>query len=105
MSDESIYMLNALWFKKDGGKELYQQYLDAALPFINAVGGRKLDSYVPDRNVIGEFDADLVFFIEYPSWEAFKEFMWNPDYRSDVVPLRENAITNSLLIRCVKPTA
>lgn len=105
MSDKKIYMLNALWFKEDGGEEMYQQYLSKAMPFITAVGGRKLDSYVPNRAVIGEFDADLVFFIEYPSWEAFKTFMWNPDYQREVVPLRENAIRNSLLIRCARPTA
>jgi len=100
MSDESIVMLNALWFKPEGGRELYAQYLDAALPFIEAVGGEKLPSYEPDRAVIGEFDADLVFFIRYPSWEAFKKFLCNEEYREKAVPLREAAITSSLLIRC-----
>lgn len=100
MSDQTIVMFNALWFKKDGGREMYAEYLEAALPFVEAVGGKKLDSYEPDRSVIGEFDADLVFFIQYPSWDAFKQFMWNEEYQEKAVPLRESAIENSLLIRC-----
>ena len=100
MSDQSIVMFNALWFKQDGGRELYAKYIDAAKPFIEAVGGKKLDDYEPDRAVIGEFDADLVFFVQYPSWKAFKQFMWNDDYREQAVPLREAAIEKSLLIRC-----
>jgi uncharacterized protein (DUF1330 family) len=100
MTEQAIVMLNALWFKAEGGKELYAQYLEAATPFIEAVGGRKLPSYMPDRSVIGEFDADLVFFVEYPSWDAFKTFLWNEEYRERAVPLREAAIEKSLLIRC-----
>ena len=99
-SDQSIVMLNALWFKPEGGRELYKQYLETALPFIHAVGGEKLESYEPDRALIGEFDADLVFFIRYPSWEAFKQFLWNEEYQATAVPIREAAISHSLLIRC-----
>jgi len=68
MSDEKVFMLNALWFKEDGGSETYEEYIKLASPFIAAVGGKKLDAFQPERAIIGEFDADLVFFIEYPNW-------------------------------------
>lgn len=32
MADEKVYMLNALWFKKDGGAEKYAEYAAAAGP-------------------------------------------------------------------------
>ncbi len=95
-------MLNALWFKPDGGEQLYKEYLDLAIPMIEAVGGRKLKSFVPDRAIIGEFDADLVFFIEYPSWQAFRTFANSAEYHA-IAYKREEAITNSLLIRCGRP--
>jgi len=102
MSDEKVYMLNALWFKADGGRETYKEYVKLASPFIAAVGGKKIESYQPDKALIGEFDADLVFFVEYPSWTAFKEFVGNQDYQQNAVPIREKALANSLLIRCSK---
>lgn len=97
---DKIVMLNALWFKADGGRERYAEYAKAAAPYVKAVGGKSLPAYKPDRAVIGEFDADLVFFVEYPSWEAFKTFLWNEEYRKNAMPLREGAIEKSLLIRC-----
>lgn len=95
-------MLNAIWFKPDGGELRYSKYLKAIGPLIRKVGGRKLKSFVPDRAVIGEFDADLVFFVEYPNWQAFKDFANSPDYHR-VAYLREKAIDKSLLIRCTRP--
>lgn len=102
MSDEKVYMLNALWFKAEGGRETYDEYIKLASPFIAAVGGKKLDAFQPDRSLIGEFDADLVFFVEYPNWQAFKTFVGNEDYQKNAVPVRERALDNSLLIRCSK---
>lgn len=102
MSDEKIYMLNALWFKADGGRETYQEYIKLASPFIEAVGGKKLDAFKTDKALIGDFDADLVFFVEYPNWQAFKIFVSNEDYQKNAVPVREKALDNSLLVRCSK---
>ena len=64
MSDDSIYMLNVLWFKPDGGADRYKEYLKAAGPISAKHGGNKLDSYVPETAIIGQFDADLVFVVE-----------------------------------------
>lgn len=95
-------MMNAIWFKTDGGEERYRQYLKAVTPLIKGVGGRRLKSFVPDRELIGEFDADLVFFVEYPDWDAFKRFANSPEYHQ-VAYIREEAAEKSLLIRCVRP--
>ncbi|MDA0350202.1 MAG: DUF1330 domain-containing protein [Verrucomicrobia bacterium] len=98
---EKIYMMNALWFKPEGGAEKYQEYLNAALGFVVKYGGKATDLYHPDESLIGEFDGDLVFFVEWPNQKAFDDFRLDPDFKK-VRPLREAAIRNSLLIRCSK---
>ncbi len=100
--DTSIYMLNAVWFKADGGEEQYRQYLKEIGPLIKRVGGRKLKSFVTDRVLIGEFDADLMFFVEYPDWQAFKDFANSSDHHK-VAYLKEEALEKSILVRCTRP--
>lgn len=102
VEDERVYMLNALWFKADDGEKRYRDYWKLAMPMIEAVGGRKLKSFVPDRALIGEFDADLVFFVEYPNWAAFKQFANSPEYHK-IAYIRNESLSNSLLIRCGRP--
>jgi uncharacterized protein (DUF1330 family) len=101
MGDQPIYVLNALWFNPTGGMERYQEYLEAAGPIVFRHGGKKLDSYVPEEALIGEFDADLLFVVEWPSWEVFQAFLNDPEFHA-IRNLREEAITKSLLIRCRK---
>jgi uncharacterized protein (DUF1330 family) len=99
--DERLFMLNALWFKPDGGAEKYNEYLQAAGPFVAKHGGKSAGAYVPEVNIIGKFDADLVFFVEWPNEKAFTQFIQDPGYRA-VSHLRQEAIRDSLLIRCKK---
>lgn len=97
-ADESIYMFNALWFKEDGGAEKYSQYGQAAGPLVRkhgGIGGK--GEYVPEQALIGEFDADLVFMVEWPSMAAFTDLMEDPEYQA-IRHLREEAIVDSLLI-------
>ena len=98
-NNEKIYMLNALWFKPEGGSESYQKYMDGCAPILKKYGIRPLPAFAPNKSVIGKFDADLVFFVEYPSWDTFKAFTNDPDYLA-ILHFREEAITDSLLIRC-----
>jgi uncharacterized protein (DUF1330 family) len=98
----NIYMLNAVWFKADTGEQLFRKYMKMIAPLIQRAGGRKLKSFVPDREIIGEFDADLLFFVEYPDWQAYKNVA-NSSEHHKVAYLKEKALEKSLLIRCNRP--
>jgi len=102
MRDNKIYMLNAVWFKADGGEERYREYMKAVMPLMRGVGGRKLKGFVTDREIVGEFDADLIFFVEYPDWQAYKDFANSSEYHK-VAYLKEEAIEKSVLVRCKRP--
>ena len=96
---EKVYMLNVLWFKEDGGAEKYAEYATAAAPFVAELGGKLVDSYTPEGALIGEWDPDLFFVVEWPDWETFLKLPQNPEYLK-VAHLREEALRDSLLIRC-----
>ena len=51
---------------------------------------------------VGEFDADLLFFIEYPSWQAYKNFANSAEYHK-LAYMREEALDKQILIRCGRP--
>jgi len=38
--NNSIYMLNALWFKPDGGHNKYKEYMKSVSPLLKKYGGR-----------------------------------------------------------------
>ena len=103
MADESIYMLNVLWFKKDGGAQKYAEYAAAAQPFVAELGGSMLDGFAPDLALIGEWDPDLFFIVKWPSWDAFTKLPASEGYQK-IAHLREEALDNSLLIRCNRLT-
>lgn len=98
-TEERIFMLNVLWFKEDGGAKKYQEYMKAARPFVVKYGGKSDRAYIPEANLIGKFDADLVFFVEWPNQKAFTEFVQDAGYRA-ISHLRGEAIRDSLLIQC-----
>ena len=99
--DERLFMLNVLWFKPDGGAEKYREYLQAAGPFAAKHGGKSTGRFVPEANLIGKFDADLVFFVEWPNLKSFTEFIQDPGYQA-INHLRGEAVRDSLLVRCKK---
>ena len=99
MAAEKVYMLNVLWFKKDGGAKKYAQYAAAASPFVQELGGSMLDGFAPELALIGKWDPDLFFIVEWPSWDAFTKLPESEGYKK-IAHLREEALDNSLLIRC-----
>ena len=101
MAEDKIYMLNALWFKKDGGAEKYAEYTAAAAPFVQELGGNMIDGFAPDLALIGEWDPDLFFIVEWPNWDAFTKLPQSDGYNK-IAHLREEALDNSLLIRCTR---
>ena len=96
---EKVYMLNVLWFKKNGGAEKYAEYAAAAAPFVDELNGKLVESYTPQEALIGEWDADLFFVVEWPDWETFLRLPQNPGYQK-IAHLREEALRDSLLVRC-----
>ncbi len=97
-SDSKVYMMNALWFK-EGGAEAYAKYGAAAGPIVAALGGKRLDGFIPTESLIGDWQPDLLFFVEWPSWEAFQQLGQSEAYQK-IAHLREVGLENSLLIRC-----
>ncbi len=97
---EKVYMLNALWFKADGGAEKYQEYGAAAAPLVAKYGGHLVTpAFSPHTALIGDFDPDVFFVVEYPDWESFRSLPDDPDYQA-IAHLREEAIDKSVLIAC-----
>jgi uncharacterized protein (DUF1330 family) len=98
VADEKVYMLNALWFK-EGGAEQYAEYGAAAGPIVEALGGRRVDAFVTVESLIGDWDPDLFFIVEWPSWEVFLQLGQSEEYQK-IAHLREPGLEKSLLIRC-----
>ena len=70
--------------------------------FVARHGGQVIGAYEPVEAVIGEFDPDLFFVVEWPSWDVFQGFLADPEYQA-VRHLREEALVRSLLIRSKEP--
>ena len=95
-----IAMLNALWFRPNGGRESYSRYSEAVLPLIEEVGADVLFPPLPlERALEGEFDPDLFFIVRYPSAEAFDR-MWESKEYADVARHRTDALAKVALTRC-----
>lgn len=101
-TSKKAYVMHALWFKPEGGEDKYFEYYRAIAPLLKEVGARKLKSMAPEREIIGSFDADLIYFVEFPSWDAFKEFA-NSSENHRVAHLREEALADSIMISCSRP--
>lgn len=96
---EPVYMLNALWLKKPDGAKKYQEYGRAATPLLKRAGAEVMTNYQPEASLIGEFNPDVFFMVRYPSQAAFEAMVASEEYQA-ILHLREDALENSLLIRC-----
>ena len=99
MADGRVFVRNALWFRDDGGAEKYRAYANAAAPSVSELGARMHAGYRPDLALIGDWKPDLLFFMDWPSLEAFQRLPSHPEYQK-IAPMREEALERSLLIRC-----
>jgi uncharacterized protein (DUF1330 family) len=96
----AICMLNALWFKPDGGAQRYAEYGEAVMPLLRGVGAEMLLPMLPVVQTLeGGFDPDLILLVRYPSKDAFNA-MWQTDAYSKIAHLRTEAITKAVLTRC-----
>jgi|GEM_PF-1952430 len=92
--DSGVSVLNMLWFH-EGGRERYNEYLAAAAPLVEAVGGRYVvPRFLPDLAYDGDFIPDLVFLGNYPSKEAVFDLVTNPAY-AEVSEIRTAAVQRS----------
>ncbi len=96
----AICMLNALWFRSDGGAERYAEYGAAVGPILAASGAEVLLPVLPvEQSLEGGLDPDLLAFIRYPSQKAF-ESMWQSEEYQAIAGLRTDAISHAVLTRC-----
>jgi uncharacterized protein (DUF1330 family) len=94
-----IVMLNLLRFKPDGGRESYNKYARAIVPFLNDVGGEVVyfgDTGTPLVQPDSNNDWDAVLLVRYPSRQAFSQMVANPDYQA-ITHLRTEALEAAVL--------
>ena len=77
--------MNSLWFK-EGGAEAYARYGEAAGPIVAALGGKRLNGFIPKESLIGDWQPDLFFIVEWPNWEAFLALGQSEEYKKNRSP-------------------
>lgn len=92
-----VVMLNLLRFAP-GGKQAYQEYTQAAAPFLKQYGGEVLYSGQGSTALVAEDGQawDAVLLVRYPSREAFSRMLADPGYR-EITELRRQALTEAVL--------
>jgi uncharacterized protein (DUF1330 family) len=98
-----VTMLNLLRFKPDGGRESYNKYSRAILPFLEKVGGTVVyfgETSTPLVAPDTDTPWDAVLLVRYPSRAAFSAMVADPDYQQ-ITHLRTEALDAAAL----QPTA
>jgi uncharacterized protein (DUF1330 family) len=96
--DDTVYVLNVLWFRP-GGSQRYRDYIAAARPLVEARGGAFLEPYEVAEAWQGDLDADLVFYGRYPSKEVLLEMLTSDEYQR-VATIRDEAVERSITSLC-----
>jgi uncharacterized protein (DUF1330 family) len=94
-----VVMLNLLRFKPDGGRDSYNKYARAIVPFLEQVGGEVVyfgDTSTPLVQPGAGNDWDAVLLVRYPSRRAFSEMVADPDYQA-ITHLRTEALDAAVL--------
>jgi uncharacterized protein (DUF1330 family) len=94
-----VTMLNLLRFKPDGGRESYNKYAKAIVPFLERVGGTVLylgDTGTPLVQPDAGNDWDAVLLVTYPSRGAFSQMVADPEYQR-ITHLRTEALDAAVL--------
>ena len=94
---ETVYMLNLLRFKKDGGLDTYfNEYGAAVRPLIESRGGGVVFNLEGVTPVISNERVDRLILVSYPSPESFRGMITSEAYRA-VAGKRTDAIELGLL--------
>jgi uncharacterized protein (DUF1330 family) len=94
-----VTMLNLLRFKPEGGRESYNKYAKAIVPFLEKVGGEVLylgDTSTPLVQPDTGNDWDAVLLVTYPSRQAFSQMVADPEYQR-ITHLRTEALDAAVL--------
>lgn len=94
--DTPVVMLNLLAFKPEGGRERYEEYMEAVRPIGEGIGARVVYAGRPAPAMIGAESWDLVLLVEYPSRAAFLEMIGSPEY-GEIAHLRTEALSRGEL--------
>lgn len=97
--EEKAYLLYAVWFREKHGAQRYREYLEAASPIARDYGARRVEFMLPVEVLRGDFEPDYISIIEWPSVDAYYEFLKDVRY-SAVAPLREEAVAKSAIVHC-----
>jgi uncharacterized protein (DUF1330 family) len=94
-----VVMLNLLRFRPDGGRERYQQYVEALGAQIHDRYGLTVDYLGAGGRALVAEDGqawDMVVLVRYPSRKAFADMVRDPDYQA-VAHLRAEALLETVL--------
>jgi uncharacterized protein (DUF1330 family) len=94
-----VTMLNLLRFKPGGGRESYNKYAAAIVPFLQQVGGHVVyfgDTATPLVQPDTNNDWNAVLIVRYPSRAAFSEMVADPGYQQ-ITHLRTEALDAAVL--------
>ena len=104
--DKPLHMLNYLKFKEKvaenglSGKEQYDEYIKAAMPFLAKAEAKMLYSGSPKFTIIGPAEDpkwDKILIVEYPTKQHFFQMVTDKAYPAH---LRKMALEDSRLFFC-----
>jgi uncharacterized protein (DUF1330 family) len=82
--DVPVVMVNLLAFKRPTGPQSYARYAGEVRPHLQRAGARVLYLGEQRQIVVGAGEHpwwDAVVLVEYPSVDAFRAMIGNPDYQ------------------------
>lgn len=93
-----VTMLNLLRFKLDGGRESYNKYSRAIIPFLDEVGGEVVYYGNTATALVAPQGSewDAVLLVRYPSRQAFSRMVADPEYQQ-ITHLRTEALDAAVL--------
>ncbi|WCB95481.1 hypothetical protein DSM104299_04229 [Baekduia alba] len=100
-----VTMLNLLKFTPDGGRDSYNKYATAILPFLEKVGGTVVhfgETATPLVAPPTDTPWDAVLLVRYPSRQAFSAMVADPEYQH-ITHLRTEALDAAVLQPTVTP--
>lgn len=94
---QPAYVLFAVWFHKNHGREKYAEYLLQASPIAEKYGARRVQSLITVECIHGHFEPDYVFITEWPSIDQYHAFIKDPHYRA-VAPILSEATEKTVVL-------